>query len=138
MKKVEKKTIKALKKGSLIKVVNTLHNSLCPDKKNNYKIQRLSINFESVDLFNVDGIEVYEDIMLEDLIFPKKNYKMSYSEYLFSKLMELNCQKKAELPYDLLFTEHIPLYKEYEKSIHNTPEKSEYDCMLAFLKEKFK
>jgi len=61
----------------------------------------------------------------------------AYQIYLFLKLIQCCNKDFAELPYDIQFEEGCELLKEYENSIYNNAHKSEYDCMVEFLNNKF-
>lgn len=62
---------------------------------------------------------------------------MIYSEYLFSCLLKLYDKKFDELPYDIQFGGIMMHYYEFWTSKHNDENKSEYDCMINFLNEKY-
>ena len=62
---------------------------------------------------------------------------MDYSEYLFSCLLKLYDKEFDELPYDLQFGESKTRYEEFYASKHNDENKSEYDCIIAFLVNKY-
>jgi len=62
----------------------------------------------------------------------------AYQIYLFLQLIQCFNKDFAELPYDIQFEEGCELLKEYENSIYNNDNKSEYDCMVEFLNDKYK
>lgn len=62
---------------------------------------------------------------------------MNYSVYLFSCLLKIYDKKFSELEYDLQFEQLPVLYGEYDSSEFNTADKGEYECILAYLKDKY-
>jgi hypothetical protein len=62
---------------------------------------------------------------------------MNYSQYLFSCLLKIYDKKFSELEYDLQFEQLPVLYGEYDSSEFNTADKGEYECILAYLKDKY-
>lgn len=62
---------------------------------------------------------------------------MNYSEYLFSCLLKLYSKKFKELEYDLQYELGIKEYKDFENSKFNNINKSEYDCIIDYLKNKY-
>ena len=62
---------------------------------------------------------------------------MNYSMYLFSCLLKIYDKKFSELEYDLQFEQLPVLYGEYDSSEFNTADKGEYECILAYLKDKY-
>jgi hypothetical protein len=62
---------------------------------------------------------------------------MIYSEYLFSCLLKIYDKEFDELSYDLQFEDSKTRYEEFYASKHNDEKKSEYDCIINFLTEKY-
>jgi hypothetical protein len=62
---------------------------------------------------------------------------LNYSQYLFSCLLKIYDKKFSELEYDLQFEQLPILYGEYESSKFDDPLKGEYECILAYLKDKY-
>jgi hypothetical protein len=62
---------------------------------------------------------------------------MNYSEYLFANLLRKYDKKFDEMEYDLQFAEITELYSNYEFSRFNESNKSEHDCMIGYLKDKY-
>ena len=54
-----------------------------------------------------------------------------YSFYLFCKLRDLIIPSKLE--YDLLYSEDMALFEEYNDSIFSINMKGEYECIVDFL-----
>ena len=62
---------------------------------------------------------------------------LNYSQYLFSCLLKIYDKEFSELEYDLQFDQLPTLYGEYESSKFDDPLKGEYECILAYLKDKY-
>ena len=62
----------------------------------------------------------------------------AYQIYLFLQLLLMYDKPFRMLPYDLQFEEGCEMLKKFEASKFNTDDKSEYDCMIEFLKDKYK
>ena len=62
---------------------------------------------------------------------------MNYNVYLFICLLKLYDKEFNELEYDLQFQNAPKLYEDFFKSPFNDVKQSEYDCILAYLKDKF-
>jgi hypothetical protein len=62
---------------------------------------------------------------------------MHYSEYLFSCLLKIYDKEFNELPYDLQFGEVEGRYEEFFNSSFNDERRSEYDCIISFLNDKY-
>jgi hypothetical protein len=62
---------------------------------------------------------------------------MNYNVYLFICLLKLYDKEFNELEYDLQFQNAPKLYEDFFKSSFNDVKQSEYDCILAYLKDKF-
>lgn len=62
---------------------------------------------------------------------------MSYNEYLFCCLLKLYDKTFNELEYDLQYKLGIKQYKHFENSEFNILIKSEYDCIIDYLKNKY-
>jgi len=65
------------------------------------------------------------------------NYERTYQIYLFLQLLLCYNEELAKEPYDTQFEDGCELLEEYENSIYNNDHKSEYDCMVEFLNNKF-
>ena len=63
---------------------------------------------------------------------------ISYSEYLFSNLLKLYDKEFEEMEYDLQFESIRKLYDKFHDSKFNDINKGEYDCIIAYLKDKYK
>ena len=59
---------------------------------------------------------------------------MDYSSFLFNNLLRCFDKEIETMPYDLMYTAHLDLMREFLTSPFNTDEKSEYVCMVNFLK----
>ena len=57
---------------------------------------------------------------------------MNYSEFLFTQL--LRDVAGVQVEYDVLWEESDAIYKIYEDSEFNNPNKPEYECMVDFIK----
>lgn len=57
---------------------------------------------------------------------------MNYSEFLFTQL--LRDVAGVQIEYDVLWEESDAIYKIYEDSEFNNPNKPEYECMVDFIK----
>jgi len=62
---------------------------------------------------------------------------MNYNVYLFICLLKLYDKKFNELEYDSQFKKAPKLYEEFFASSFNDTNKGEYDCILAYLKDKY-
>ena len=62
---------------------------------------------------------------------------MDYNFYLFNELLRQFDTELFEKEYDLLFGDVQVLYAEYINSGYAMQEKSEYDCMIDFLNNKY-
>lgn len=62
---------------------------------------------------------------------------MNYNVYLFSCLMKLFDKEFEQLEYDLQFEKAIKEYAKFEDSIFNYANKSEYDCIVNYLKNTY-
>lgn len=62
---------------------------------------------------------------------------MNYNVYLFICLLKLYDKEFNELEYDLQFQNAPKLYEDFFRSSFNDVKQSEYDCILAYLKDKF-
>lgn len=63
---------------------------------------------------------------------------MNYEQYLFSQLLALFDFDFAELPYDLQFAEALEKYEIFENSEYNNSNTGLYDCIVNYLKDKYK
>jgi hypothetical protein len=52
-------------------------------------------------------------------------------------LLKIYDKEFDELPYDLQFEDSKTRYEEFYASKHNDEKKSEYDCIINFLTEKY-
>jgi len=62
---------------------------------------------------------------------------MNYNVYLFICLLKLYDKQFNELEYDLQFQNAPKLYEDFFRSSFNDTNKGEYDCILAYLKDKY-
>ena len=62
---------------------------------------------------------------------------MDYNLYLFSNLVKFYDKKFDELPYDLQFDLLPSMYEDYMCTIFSLQDKSEYDCIIDYLKDKY-
>ncbi len=62
---------------------------------------------------------------------------MNYNVYLFICLLKLYDKEFNELEYDLQFQNAPKLYEEFFASSFNDTSKGEYECILAYLKDKY-
>jgi hypothetical protein len=62
--------------------------------------------------------------------------EISYSEYLFSRLVCEYKQSFREMEYDTFFASIPILYKEFEESAFNDPSEPEYECIEKYIKSK--
>jgi hypothetical protein len=62
---------------------------------------------------------------------------MNYNVYLFVCLLKLYDKEFNELEYDLQFQRAPKLYDEFFASKFNDTKKGEYDCIIAYLKDKY-
>ncbi len=62
---------------------------------------------------------------------------MNYNLYLFSCLLKIYDKEFSELEYDLQFEQLPQLYDDFFKSDFNVGDKGEYECILAYLKDKY-
>jgi hypothetical protein len=62
---------------------------------------------------------------------------INYSQYLFSCLLKIYDKEFSELEYDRQFEQLPTLYGEFQSSNFDDPLKGEYDCILAYLKDKY-
>jgi hypothetical protein len=62
---------------------------------------------------------------------------MNYNVYLFICLLKLYDKEFNELESDLQFNKAPKLYEDFFKSSFNDTNKGEYDCILAYLKDKY-
>jgi hypothetical protein len=63
---------------------------------------------------------------------------MNYNEYLFSQLLALFDFDYAEMPYDYQYAEALSRYEEFNKSEFNTDKFGLYECIVNYLKNKYK
>jgi len=63
--------------------------------------------------------------------------KINYNLYLFSCLLKLYDKEFNELEYDRQFEQLDQLYDDFFKTDFNVGDKSEYECILAYLKDKY-
>lgn len=63
---------------------------------------------------------------------------MDYDMYLFSCLLKLFDKDFDEQPYDYQYDILSEKYTEFEQSNFNDVNKSAYECIINFLKNKFK
>ena len=63
---------------------------------------------------------------------------MNYNQYLYSCLLKLYDKNFAELEYDLQFELLPTLYKSFEESTFNDPNKGEYECIINYLTNQYK
>lgn len=61
---------------------------------------------------------------------------MNYNEYLFSCLLKIYDKKFKELEYDLQYEDIGKLYLQFAESKFNINTKSEYECIIDYLKNK--
>ena len=59
---------------------------------------------------------------------------MNYSQYLFGQLIQALTNGCGNVPYDMLFPVTMCLYDGYEGSEYDIEDKSEYDCMVNYIK----
>jgi len=59
---------------------------------------------------------------------------MNYSQYLFGQLMQAHLGGCGNVPYDILFPKTMCLYDGYEGSEYDVEDKSEYDCMVNYIR----
>ena len=62
---------------------------------------------------------------------------MNYNVYLFICLLKLYDKEFNELEYDLQFQDAPKLYDDFFASDFNDTNKGEYDCIVAYLKDKY-
>ena len=62
---------------------------------------------------------------------------MNYNVYLFICLLKLYDKEFNELEYDLQFQNAPKLYEDFFRSSFNDTNKGEYDCIIAYLKDKY-
>lgn len=62
---------------------------------------------------------------------------MNYNVYLFICLLKLYDKEFNELEYDLQFHKAPKLYDDFFNSDFNDTNKGEYDCIIAYLKDKY-
>ena len=62
---------------------------------------------------------------------------MNYNVYLFSCLLKIYDKEFNELEYDLQFQRAPKLYEDFFSSDFNNENQSEYDCIVAYLKDKY-
>jgi hypothetical protein len=62
---------------------------------------------------------------------------MNYNVYLFICLLKLYDKEFNELEYDLQFQDAPKLYDDFFASDFNDTNESEYDCIVAYLKDKY-
>lgn len=62
---------------------------------------------------------------------------MNYNVYLFSCLMKLFDKEFEKMEYDLQFEKAIEEYVKFENSTFNDVNKSEYDCIVNYLKNTY-
>jgi len=62
---------------------------------------------------------------------------MNYSEYLFSCLLKIYDSQFERLPYDIQFEQIHERYEEFANSSFNDEKRSEYDCIVSFLNDKY-
>ena len=62
---------------------------------------------------------------------------MTYNQYLFCSLLKIYDPTFEKLEYDLQYKLGINQYKEFENSEFNISNKSEYDCIEDYLKDKY-
>ena len=86
-----------------------------------------SINCDMIDTdaYQFDSYEVGHD------------YEKTYQIYLFLQLLQAYDKEYKTEPYDIQFEKGCVLLDEYENSTYNNDNKSEYDCMVEFLINKF-
>lgn len=63
---------------------------------------------------------------------------MTYEQYLFSKLLALYDLNFAEQPYDHQFEDALTMYAEFEQSSYNEENKNLYQCIVSYLKDKYR
>ena len=63
---------------------------------------------------------------------------MNYNLYLFSNLVKFYDNEFANACYDEQWDNLPEMYEEFENSKFNDPNESEYDCIIEFLKDKYK
>lgn len=59
---------------------------------------------------------------------------MNYNIYLFSCLMKLFDKEFEQMEYDLQYEKAIKEYAKFEDSTFKDVNKSEYDCIVTYLK----
>lgn len=62
---------------------------------------------------------------------------MDYNLYLFSNLVKLFDKDFDELPYDEQYNKLPIMYDEFHDSKFNVYNKSEYDCIIDYLTDKY-
>jgi len=60
---------------------------------------------------------------------------MNYSEFLLANLLREQNSEWNEMPYDEMFGKVSMTLKKFEKSSYNVDDRSEYDCMVDWIKE---
>lgn len=60
----------------------------------------------------------------------------NYIFFLFCELARYTNKELVNEPYDVQFPIFLDLYHEYEKSYYGGQDKSQYDCIIDFLKSK--
>ena len=63
---------------------------------------------------------------------------MTYEQYLFAKLLALYDLNFAEEPYDHQFEYALMMYTEFEQSSYNEENKNLYQCIVSYLKDKYR
>ena len=66
----------------------------------------------------------------------KQILQLTYSEYLFGELLALRNPVYKNMEYDKRFDLIPILYMDFASTPYNFAEKSEYDCILDYLKDK--
>lgn len=61
---------------------------------------------------------------------------MNYNYYLFSCLLKIYDKEFEQLEYDLQYQRIPKLYEAFAMSKFNDTNKSEYDCIIEYLKDK--
>ena len=63
---------------------------------------------------------------------------INYSVYLYSNLLKLYDKDFETLEYDLQYKMIPDLYKAFEESTFNDPNKGEYECIINWLNNQYK
>jgi len=73
----------------------------------------------------------------ESILKFHKSKNMNYSQYLFSCLIKLYDSEFEQMEYDIQFYDTINEYEIFENSNFNDGNKSEYECIVNYLNDKY-